>query len=300
MRKIDGHTTQRLRSARTLAPSSRGACMVVISGQRLGQCIDLHDVPVVIGRAPGSDFQIEHRSVSRAHCKVYHDGGKFYVRDLGSTNKTLVNGRPAAETVLKDGDLIAVGETVLKFVRRGSLEARYHEALYELATVDSLTQLYNRRKFRELIEECMTRAVADGSALALLFIDLDRFKAINDRHGHLAGDEVLRGIARTVREQLVKPEFAGRLGGEEFAIALPGATMARAQARAETLRAAIEAARTEHDGISHGCTASIGVSVFGSDAPTVSDLMRAADLQLFRAKAEGRNRVCATPARTTA
>ena len=93
MRKGDGHTTQRLRSARTLAPSSRGACMVVISGNRLGQCIDLHDVPVVIGRAPGSDFQIEHRSVSRAHCKVYPDGGKFCVRDLGSTNKTLINAR---------------------------------------------------------------------------------------------------------------------------------------------------------------------------------------------------------------
>jgi len=274
--------------------------MVVISGNRLGQCIDLHDVPVVIGRAPGSDFQIEHRSVSRAHCKVYHDAGKFYVRDLGSTNKTLINGKPTAETALKDGDLIAVGETVLKFVRRGSLEARYHEALYELATVDSLTQLYNRRKFRELIEECMSRANADGTPLALLFIDLDRFKAINDGHGHLAGDEVLRGVARTVREQLVKPEFAGRLGGEEFAIALPGATMAQAEVRAQTLRAAIEATRTAHDGICHGCTASIGVSVLGRDAPNVSDLMRAADLQLFRAKAEGRNRVCATPARPPA
>ncbi|HET9483001.1 MAG TPA: GGDEF domain-containing protein [Xanthomonadales bacterium] len=293
MAKIDGNTTQRLRSARTLAPSSRGACMVVISGNRLGQCIDLHDVPVVIGRAPGSDFQIEHRSVSRAHCKVYHEAGRFYVRDLGSTNKTLVNGRPVSEGMLKDGDLVAVGETVLKFVLRGSLEARYHEALYELATVDSLTQLYNRRKFRELLEECMTRAVAERLPLALLFIDLDRFKVINDSCGHLAGDEVLRGVARVVREQLEKPEFAGRLGGEEFAIALPGATLAHARARGEALRAAIEAARTEHEGTAHACTASIGVAVHGKESPTVSDLMRAADLQLFRAKAEGRNRVCA-------
>jgi len=293
--KLDGHTTQRLRSARTLAPSSRGACMVVIAGSRLGQCIDLHDVPVVIGRAPGSDFQIEHRSVSRAHCKVFHDAGKFYVRDLGSTNKTLVNGKPVAETALKNGDLVAIGETVLKFVRRGSLEARYHEALYELATIDSLTQLYNRRKFRELLEESMTRALTENKPLALMFVDLDRFKAINDGHGHLAGDEVLRTISRVLREALEKPAYAGRLGGEEFAIALPGADLAGALARAETLRAAIEAARTAHDGHEHACTASIGVSVRAPDVPTVSDLMRAADLQLFRAKAEGRNRVCAKP-----
>lgn len=295
MPKLDGHTTQRLRSARTLAPPSRGACMVVISGQRLGQCIDLHDVPVVIGRAPASDFQIEHRSVSRAHCKVYHDGGKFYVRDLGSTNKTLVNGKAVVETTLKDGDLVAVGETVLKFVRRGSLEARYHEALYELATVDSLTQLYNRRKFRELLEQSMSRAHADDAGLAVLFVDLDRFKAINDGHGHLAGDEVLRTVAAVVRESLAKPDYAGRLGGEEFAVVLHGATRDSALARGEALRAAIEAARTTHDAHVHQCTASIGVALRGPEAPTVSDLMRAADLQLFRAKAEGRNRVCLKP-----
>lgn len=288
----DANTTQRVRTARTTRPTSTGACMVVIKGERLGQCIDLHEVPVVIGRAPSCDFQIEHRSVSRAHCKVFHDSGGFFVADLGSTNRTFVNRVPVSHAELADGDHIAVGETVLKFVLRGSDEARYHEALYQLASVDSLTQLYNRRKFRELLEEAVQRAHGVVEPLALVFMDLDHFKTINDELGHLAGDDVLRAVSGVMRDGLIDGEIGGRLGGEEFAVFYPGATLAHAVAKAEALRGAVAATETLIEGRPWRVTASFGVAALDGTMRTAADLMRDADAELFRAKAAGRDRVC--------
>lgn len=289
---VDSNTTQRTALPRGTAPPSRGACLVVINGERLGQCIDLHDVPVVIGRAPNCDFQIEHKSVSRLHCKVWHEDGEFHVRDLGSTNQTFINRRPVDQARLADGDHLAVGDTVLKFVLRGSLEAKYHEALYELATVDSLTQLYNRRKFREFLEAAVQRSEETGAALSLLFVDLDHFKAINDRLGHSAGDEVLRGVAEALRGGMRPGDLAGRLGGEEFAIVMPDATLAQAMLHAEALRKKIGDLRCEVAGAQQRVTASIGVAEWHPEMGEAALLMKEADLQLFRAKASGRNRVC--------
>jgi diguanylate cyclase (GGDEF)-like protein len=292
----DANTTQRVRVPRGTAPATRGACLVVIHGERLGQCIDLHDVPVVIGRSPNCDFQIEHRSVSRRHCKVWHEGGTFMVRDLGSTNHTFVNERQVEQIELADGDHVGVGDTVLKFVLRGSLEARYHEALYQLATQDSLTGLYNRRKFRELLENAVVKAQDDRKPLALVFVDLDHFKSINDRFGHQAGDEVLRAISATLQKELRPNDIAGRLGGEEFAIVMPDTGLATAVAWSERLRGTLHGVECDIGGQPQRVTASIGVAEWGPRHQTAADLMREADAQLFRAKASGRNRVCAAGA----
>jgi diguanylate cyclase (GGDEF)-like protein len=289
----DHLTTQRMRTQRADGPQMRGACLVVIHGVHLGQRIDLTDVPVVIGRAPDSDVQIEHRSVSRRHCKVWHEAGAYFVRDLGATNHTYVNDRAVEQSELRDGDHIAIGETVLKFVKRDSLEARYHDALYELATVDSLTQLYNRRKFREFLEEAVARARSDASALALLFVDLDHFKQVNDRYGHMAGDEVLRAVAAALRREFRPEDVGGRLGGEEFAVLMPGVAMEEAMQRAESLRQTVFSVRCEVASTQQRVTASFGVAVWSPALDDASALMRQADEQLFRAKAGGRNRVCA-------
>lgn len=288
----DPHTTERVRLARISAPVSRGACLVIIHGPRLGQCIDVHDVPVVIGRSAGADFQVEHSSVSRLHCSVWHEQARFYVRDLGSTNGTSLNERPVTHAELAEGDRIGVGETVFKFVSRGSLEARYHEALYQLATVDSLTQLYNRRKFREFLEEHVAKAREEGAPLALAFVDLDHFKLVNDRLGHAAGDEVLRSVAAALRQVLRKGDIAGRLGGEEFSVLMPGTAQPDAMLWCEHARQTIFGLQCEVGGNVQRVTASIGLAEWNANMKAGSELMRAADMELFRAKAGGRNRVC--------
>ncbi len=288
-RRQDPHTTQRLRIP--VGDLSRpGARLVVIHGESLGLCVELIDKPVTIGRAPGCEMQIDHRSVSRMHCTVWSEAGQFHVRDLGSTNKTLVNEHAVDKSELKDGDNIAVGEIVLKFLRRESLEDRYHQAMVELATVDTLTQLPNRRVWRESLERAVLQAQS-GVGLSLAFIDLDHFKRINDELGHLAGDEVLKAVAAVIRNSLLSGFAAGRLGGEEFAVILP-LSLRQAADYAEVLRRAVEDLSVELPTGPRKITTSVGVVQWQPGMQTTADFMRAADAELFRAKAAGRNRVC--------
>jgi diguanylate cyclase (GGDEF)-like protein len=289
-RRHDPQTTQRLRIP--VGDLARpGARLVVIHGESMGLCVELIDKPVTIGRAPGCEMQIDHRSVSRMHCTVWSEQGQFHVRDLGSTNKTLVNEHAVDKSELKDGDTIAVGEIVLKFLRRESLEDRYHQAMVEMATVDTLTQLPNRRVWREGLERAVVQA-QNGAPLCLAFIDLDHFKRINDELGHLAGDEVLKAVATVIRHSLLAGFAAGRLGGEEFAVILPGVSLRQASDYAELLRRAVEALKVALPSGIRTITTSVGVVQWQPGMQTTADFMRAADAELFRAKAEGRNRVC--------
>ena len=214
------NTTQR----RTLRPpggrSARqgSACVVVIHGENLGLRLELDDKPVVIGRSPDVELQINHRSISRLHCRIWREASGYRIRDLDSTNKTFLNEQPILEAELRDGDHIGVGDSVLKFMEQGSIEARYHEELYQLATSDPLTGLYNRRQFQELMEKEILRATRHLRTLCLALVDIDHFKPINDRYGHPAGDVVIRGIAQLLRHNARADQLIARIGGEEFAL----------------------------------------------------------------------------------
>src|SRR5687767_8358425 len=203
----------RVRPARTRAAD--GGSLVVISGARLGERIDIHDVPVVLGRSPEADFEIDHPSVSRFHCTVWQDGRRFCIRDLGSKNGTFVAGRKIVEFELHEGDLVTLGEIALKFVPTGGVEAKYHDEIHRLATIDSLTQLQNRRVFREAVDAAFAAAERHGEPLALAIVDVDKFKYVNDTYGHAAGDDALRSIATALRDMLRTGDVAGRLGGDE-------------------------------------------------------------------------------------
>jgi diguanylate cyclase (GGDEF)-like protein len=293
------HDTNTQRTIHSPGPSRRdaeGAALVVIHGDPLGKRVSLTGGELVIGRTPEAGFQIPHRSVSRQHCKLWFDEGVFRVRDLGSTNRTFVNQQPVVEAILQDGDLITVGETILKFIAESSVEARYHEELHQMAMIDPLTELANRRQFQEQMEKELARAARDQRAFCLLLLDIDLFKAINDRHGHPGGDQVLKRVAEVIRRHLSDAVWGARIGGEEFALVMPGATLAAGFALAERLREAIAAERIELAGESHSVTISIGIAEWSSGKVSYSDLMRAADHQLYRAKSGGRNRVEPRPA----
>jgi diguanylate cyclase (GGDEF)-like protein len=293
-RNNDASTTQR----KTMNPVRRAgagevpACLVVLQGQRLGQRIDLGEAPLVIGRAPEADFQVVERSVSRAHCRITREPAGYRIKDLDSTNKTFLNDQPIIEAELKDGDHIAVGSCVLKFMERSSVEARYHEELYQLATADSLTDLYNRRQFLELIDREIARAANIKRPLSLLIIDLDHFKSINDQYGHPNGDLVLKKFALALRGHSREEFIVARIGGEEFAIVLPENDLVQAVAFAEDLRIALSSLEFTLDGTHKQVTVSIGAAAWVQGMSATGDLMRAADEQLYRAKQGGRNRVC--------
>ncbi len=155
-----------------------------------------------------------------------------------------------------------------------------------LATTDPLTSVFNRRAFFEQANEACAVA-RDGAALAAIMVDVDHFKAVNDKFGHSVGDTVLRDVAQATAGA---GRLVGRLGGEEFALMLDGCTAAQGVAAADQLRIAIEALRWDAVGGPIKVTCSFGVSEW-QPGDTIDQILKRADVALFEAKAHGRNRV---------
>ncbi|HZP66694.1 MAG TPA: tetratricopeptide repeat-containing diguanylate cyclase [Rudaea sp.] len=160
-----------------------------------------------------------------------------------------------------------------------------------MASIDPLTGVANRRGIEQFVAHAMRQARSRREALAVLALDLDRFKLINDSYGHAAGDRVLQHIARNLREGLRDDDLLGRMGGEEFLVVLPGSTLEQASDIAERLRSRIESLDLDDLPAGLRTTVSIGVAEMTAQDSSFGDLEKRADEALYRAKAEGRNRV---------
>ena len=165
-----------------------------------------------------------------------------------------------------------------------------NQRLDELASIDSLTGAYNRRRFFELAEQVRLQAVDGEACMALL--DLDGFKDINDTHGHLVGDAIIRKVSETLLQLRRDSDLVGRYGGEELVACLPGVPLAQGLAIAERIRAAVADSPLEHEGQRIAVTASIGVAAW-REGETLSQWLSRADDALYEAKRNGRNRVVA-------
>ena len=167
------------------------------------------------------------------------------------------------------------------------------DELEKLAAYDSLTGLFNRRKFTSSLQDEIARYRHETHALSLLIIDLDHFKNINDTYGHQIGDEALRSISRVVNSHIRRDDISARYGGEEIAVILPRTSKEEAVAMAERIRKAIEEHGIEYEpGKTLYITASIGLATLDSQTATDNELIWAADAALYAAKRDGRNRVC--------
>jgi diguanylate cyclase (GGDEF)-like protein len=158
--------------------------------------------------------------------------------------------------------------------------------LTELARTDPMTGLLNHRCFHEELGVALARRDRDGSTLALLLLDVDHFKAVNDRYGHPHGDEVLLGVADAIRASVRLGDLVGRTGGEEFAVLLPGTTLDGALVVAERIRTAIAAVE-----VPPGITASAGLALAPNHTTARDPLVRIADAALYAAKGSGRDRL---------
>lgn len=183
--------------------------------------------------------------------------------------------------------LVAQGRVALE-------NARLHDLVRRQAQTDELTDLANRRRFMSALEQEIARTGRFGTPLSLVLFDLDRFKRVNDHCGHQVGDLVLRRTADAVRMRIRGTDLAARIGGEEFAILLPGSDAAGAVIFAENLRVDIRREVTV-EGVRWPTTASFGVAEFRKEM-SIETLVGAADRALYRAKAGGRDRVCAAEA----
>jgi two-component system cell cycle response regulator len=167
------------------------------------------------------------------------------------------------------------------------------QASIEMAVTDVLTGLYNRRYMETHLAHLVEHSINRGKALSVLAIDVDYFKAINDTHGHDAGDKVLQELAARIKVNVRNVDMACRVGGEEFIVVLPATDMSIAEKVGERVRKAISARPfSAGNGLSNlNVTVSVGVATLGGEADKLDDFLKRADQALYRAKREGRNRV---------
>lgn len=165
------------------------------------------------------------------------------------------------------------------------------EQLREQANRDPLTGLYNRRYLDSTLERELARCKRDGNPLALILIDIDHFKQVNDTYGHQAGDEILLRLAAMLAGMARAGDVACRYGGEEFLLLMPTMPMASARERAEALRIAFEALEVPFGAFNLKATVSIGIAAYPGQGTSADELIRSADTALYRAKNLGRNRV---------
>jgi len=291
----DALTTFKTPELEPVRAANREACLVSIypTGPRMGLRYTLSGDELVIGRGSDCAIRNDDSSVSRRHAVLRRgEDGRYKVADLGSANGTFVNNSQHLGGVLQDGDYLRVGNCLYRFLAGGNVEAEYHEEIYRLTILDALTQVHNRRYLNEFLEREVTRAVRHNRPLALVLLDIDHFKAVNDRMGHLAGDMALRELGNRLRPLVGPDELLARYGGEEFALVLPEATSAQAVRTAERLRRVIADRPFTFEGTVFPLTVSAGVATTpGGSQALVADLLQNADSNLFQAKLHGRNRV---------
>jgi two-component system, cell cycle response regulator len=272
-------------------PGARQAYLLVMAGSNLGEMIKLDGQPMIIGRSKTAGLRLLDDGVSRSHARIGRSGSDWVVSDLGSRNGCFVNGDRVERRVLEEGDRIQLGRhAILKLILADHLDEAFQQHLYDSSLRDGLTLAFNRRYFIDRLEGELRFARRHGEPLSILLLDLDHFKQVNDKHGHLAGDHVLRCFADVMRKSVRNEDVFARYGGEEFAIISRATPKPKAAILGERLRKATAGMVAELDKTKITVTTSIGIaSLPECDMERGVDLIAAADRALYAAKHRGRN-----------
>ena len=273
------------------------AVLIVIQGREIGRDYRLRQPEYIIGRDRDCDICIPEETVSRRHAKILvtdyknRTTGDYRLIDNGSTNKTFVNNSEAQNVLLKNGDKIRIGDTVLKFELLDAEDIKYHAEIQRKIKYDNLTGLLTKESLYLALQHELHRCQQFKLPLSVLMLDLDHFKRVNDTYGHLAGSHTLKEIGSLISRNLRETDVSARYGGEEFVAYLSEQPKETAQVAANHLRRAIANALIPFDDARISITISIGVAQFPEDGSTIDELVAKADKALYAAKREGRNRV---------
>jgi len=253
------------------------------------QAPDAHEFVVAMDR----DFGIGHEAAIAALGEIVEEIKQL--RHILEVPRGRVRDAEAIESEVRE----RIAEMSIAMHMENQSMAQQQADLLRRASTDALTGIGNRSAFDARMEHEIERAIRSGASIALLMIDVDKFKNFNDTHGHPAGDRVLQTVARVLDENVRKVDFVARYGGEEFAVIAPGTPVDGVMLLAERLRQGVQAAKVPWDGNQLGVTISIGAAVFAeiTDRMDAAAIIRAADAQLYQAKDAGRNQVkCASAA----
>jgi len=251
------------------------------------------DTPLVVGRGEEASFRLHDDSASRAHAWMGWDEPieDYLVRDLGSTNGTLVNGELIdSPRVLSHGDRIEVGETLIEFRMADEREIEGRQQMGVWLSTDELTGLPNKRRFDAELSQRVGDPAMQGISIAILMMDLDNLKAINDRHGHHMGSQTIHEVGQVIGRVVAGKGQGTRFGGDEYTAYLVGHDLESALRVAEQIRAEVEALElSSREGEPVHTTISVGAAAALCPEVDPEELCRLADKALYRAKAKGRN-----------
>lgn len=253
---------------------------------------------VVLGRSVECQIYIDDKSVSKTHARVNILNGEATIMDLGSTNGTTINSEVHLVAMtpyrLGNNDQVKTGNVILKYLDKGNIEAITNQEMNEKAQRDALTGAYSKGALLERGPEAMKRSEFLNEDLSVLVFDLDHFKKVNDKYGHLAGDYVLKEVGRIVSSKVVRSQdYFARYGGEEFVILLSGSGLTSAHEVGERLRGTIESHVFDFEGKIIPVTISIGVAQKKLSESDWDLLFDRADQALYKSKQSGRNKVTA-------
>ncbi len=256
--------------------------------------IELDHELAVIGRADTCRIQLQDESVSREHASIEWTPAGHKITDLGSTNGVLVNDRQVESATLEAGDRIQLGQRIFRFLVDNDQESEYYETVYGMMTRDGLTGAFNKRYLLEYLEREVIRCRKYQRSLAVIMMDIDHFKSINDTYGHLTGDDVLRELSERIQGLTVDGAVFARFGGEEFAVVAVESDIEAAKVLAESCREIVQ--NTPFETSSGPLEITISVGVTSPNPTSLSDhesILEVADQRLYEAKRAGRNRVIA-------
>ena len=286
------------RAKRDLRPA-----LVFLTGELLAVPIPLERDEVILGRALEAAVRVNDIQVSRQHARIntiFNAENKttnYILADLHSRNGTFLNGEKIVQEVLQHGDKITIGEHILRFELLDEIDREYQNQIRRLISHDDLTGLLSSRSFFSELRLEVARAIQENHPFCVLMMDIDHFKLVNDTYGHLTGSKTLEEIGLCITQNLRVGDVAARFGGEEFAAFLLDAELSQGIVAAQRIRVAIEekefsVIRQGKPAEKHHVTISIGIAYFPSDSSDPIELIEMADSALYRAKREGRNRVC--------
>jgi two-component system, cell cycle response regulator len=290
---VKGDTFRNRLEEATKAPP----CLVMLEGPAgyVGKQWQIDKVDMIIGRSMTSTIFVDDRSVSRSHAKVSASGGDVFILDLESSNRTVINDEalpPLVPVKLNNNDQVKTGNVLFKFLERGSIEAHAIEQLQSKSEKDPLTGIFNKGALQMKGTESFKRAKLLKVPLSIAVFDIDHFKAINDTHGHAAGDHVLKELASVIGTKLIRlDDYFARYGGEEFVVLLFGSNIQQGVEIGERLRTTIETHQFVYQGVRLPITISVGVATKENEMSTWEEMFQKADEALYASKRTGRNKV---------
>jgi two-component system cell cycle response regulator len=266
--------------------------LTCMSGEQVGRRILLADDHITLGRSPDATIMLQDTHVSRLHLNIQYDAtnGGYRIQDLGSSNGTLLNETRITEAVLRDGDKIIIGRTMLRFSWADALDLRFQNEIDQLMNIDDLTGLVVKRRFDEELNRFAAVAKKHGRTLVMMMMDMDGIKQINDTYGHAFGAYAISETGSIIKRLIGNRGLASRFGGDEFMAFIPNTSIETARCIGEDIRGAIQGHTFVKDNIVLRPTICVGISIL-RPGDTLDTLLRRADEALYQSKHNGRNLV---------